>query len=48
MMNHMTIACLNKQFAQSTFRNCLDNLYLTDKKLNEFDKRQNILVNRIK
>ena len=46
MMNPMTVAFLYKQFAQSTFRYYLDNLYITDKMLNDFDISQNILIKK--
>ena len=44
MMKPETVSFLYKQFAQSIFRYHLDNIYISEKRLNEFDIRQNILI----
>ena len=47
MMRPETVSFLFKQFSQSIFRYHLDNIFISDKQLSEFDIRQNILVKRI-
>ena len=46
LMNPETIAFLYKQFSQSIFRYHLDNIFINEKSLKEFDIRQNILIKR--
>ncbi|RMZ99599.1 hypothetical protein BpHYR1_024759 [Brachionus plicatilis] len=46
LMKPETIAFLCKQFSQSIFRYHLDNIFINEKSLKEFDIRQNILIKR--
>lgn len=43
-MNPMLVSFLYKQFCQSIFRSHLDNLYISNKKLDELEIRQNIMI----
>ncbi|RNA20732.1 hypothetical protein BpHYR1_027271 [Brachionus plicatilis] len=46
LMKPETIAFIYKQFSQSIFRYHLDNIFINEKSLKEFDIRQNILIKR--
>ena len=42
--NPHLIAFLYKQYCQSIFRSCLDNLFISERQLNELELRQNMLL----
>ena len=44
LVSPQTVAFVFKQYCQSTFRYCLDNLKITCKKIDEIDTRQNTLL----
>ncbi|RNA41684.1 hypothetical protein BpHYR1_006780, partial [Brachionus plicatilis] len=46
IMNPELIGFLYKQYAQSSIRQSLDSLYFGEKKLEEIDIKQNLLIKR--